>query len=170
MINRVACRYCLRKVALMVIACVFIHSQAHATEVSETSLKAVYLFRVGSYASWPQEVDVKNKGLCILGENPFGGTLEYLATKKKTSTSYTVYYPRNYAKLDRCHVVYISQSEETTISSIITTLRGKPILSVSDIQGFAAAGGMIGIKKVESNLRLQINLASVCSATIRMTG
>ena len=66
-------------------------------------------------------------------------------------------------------MVYISPSEKTQLKSILTALRGRPVLTVSDLSHFAQAGGMIGLVTVEEMIKMEINLEAVKSSNLTVS-
>jgi hypothetical protein len=52
---------------------------------------------------------------------------------------------------------------------VLDQLRGRPILTVSDADGFAEAGGMIGLFIEDSRVRFAINLGAAESAHLTIS-
>ena len=46
-------------------------------------------------------------------------------------------------EIKTCHILYVSQSEGTRLDNILAVLKGKPVLTVSDIENAAIRGIMI---------------------------
>ena len=57
----------------------------------------------------------------------------------------------------RCHMVYLGMGEITRIKSILAELKNQPVLTVSDSEGFAAVGGMLGLVKKDERLKFEVN-------------
>jgi hypothetical protein len=127
--------------------------------VSEYELKAVFLYNLGHFVSWPpQSINNGYFLICVLGKDPFQGMLE-LATSGKQLHNQPVklrYLKRVEEGLD-CQIVFISQSEEQSLSSILLTLEKYPILTVSDMNYFLNEGGMVRFLIHDDRVRLQIN-------------
>ena len=70
--------------------------------------------------------------------------------------------------MEHCHIVFISQSESGRIGDVLATLRGHPILTVSDIDNFAESGGMIGFVVNDNKVKVVVNTKSVVSAAMRV--
>jgi hypothetical protein len=65
--------------------------------------------------------------------------------------------------------VYISPSERQRVSAILRELRQQNILTVSDIDGFCEAGGMIGLVPIQNRLGFEINLGAVRQAQLTVS-
>jgi len=127
--------------------------------VHEYELKAVFLYNLGHFVTWP--AGSMNHGyflICVLVKDPFLGSLE-LATFGKQLQGQPVklrYLKRVEESLD-CQVVFISQSEEPSLSNILPTLEKYPILTVSDMTHFLNEGGMVRFVIQDDRVRLQVN-------------
>ena len=135
------------------------NAYADFTPVHEYELKAVFLYNLGHFISYPPEsINSGYFSICLLGKDPFQGSLE-LATSGKQLHGQPVklrYLKRLEESLD-CQIVFISQSEEPILSNILPILEKYPILTVSDIPYFLSEGGMIRFAIQDSKVRLQIH-------------
>jgi hypothetical protein len=68
-----------------------------------------------------------------------------------------------------CHILYVSRSEEPRLGQILRELEGRNVLTVSDIEGFAEKGGVIGFFTSGSKVRLRINIASAKHAALTIS-
>lgn len=136
-----------------------------AREVSEIDLKTVFLLRFGSFAEWPQEHPVGAAEpfvIGILGSDPFGGRLDR-AVQGETIDGHPIHVQRfrHLSEVRDCSILFISSSEANQLPAILAALRGRPVLTVSDIEGFAQAGGMVQFYTQQNRVRLRVNLDAV---------
>ena len=68
-----------------------------------------------------------------------------------------------------CHVLFVSKSEEQNLAGIMDWLKGKSILTVSDLEGFAQRGGMIRFITERNKIRFRINLESVKASKLSLS-
>ena len=112
---------------------------------SEYKLKAALLYKLTKFVEWP--ADQQNKkvfGLCVLGDNPFDQLLETLESRKVAKKAISVhYFELSEAVKDDCDLVFISYSKQAFLKSILENLKGKPVLTVGDSNGFSDQGGVI---------------------------
>jgi hypothetical protein len=66
-------------------------------------------------------------------------------------------------------VLFICRSEEKNIRRILDQLRGKPILTISEIPGFIEQGGIIEFKKRTDTVRFGINPAAARDAGLKIS-
>jgi hypothetical protein len=142
------------------------NTRADFTPVHEYELKAVFLYNLGHFITYPP--NTINSGyfsICVLGKDPFQGSLE-LASSGKQLHSQTVklrYLQRVEESLD-CQIVFISQSEEPILSNILPIFERYPILTVSDIPYFLSEGGMVRFVIRDDKVRLQIHQTNLSKA------
>jgi len=142
-------------------ALAFAYANAHAADTArEYSLKAAYLYNFIKFITWPEPAasDAELR-ICIMGVDPFGAELSFLQNKTWQKRAIKLQQAKA-SELHACHVVFISRSERANLKEIIDATRAEPVLTVSDIDGFADAWGMIGFVTDASDLRLEINLSA----------
>ena len=66
-----------------------------------------------------------------------------------------------------CHLVFVADSEERRVGPILRGLAAHGVLTVSDIDGFAEAGGGIGLVVEDSRVRFDINQAALLRDGLR---
>ncbi|MGH9783315.1 MAG: YfiR family protein, partial [Terriglobia bacterium] len=71
--------------------------------------------------------------------------------------------------LRSCHILFISRSERERFAQIVSRLRGSSVLTVSELPGFADAGGMIEFIVEEGKARFSINTATTEAAGLRLS-
>ncbi len=71
-------------------------------------------------------------------------------------------------RLHRCHIVFISRNERPRMPRILELLEDKCTLTVSDTEGFAVDGGMIGFAVVEERVTLEIHRTPAQRAGLRL--
>jgi len=114
-----------------------------AQPVSEYALKSALLFKLPQFV-YRQEMDRSVPlSICVLGSNPFGNALERLAQMPIDGR------PVRTVRLDgprdasACDFVFISRSESSGLDGILRRVSTYPVVTVSDIEGFARSGGMV---------------------------
>jgi len=162
-----------------------LYSQVHPGAVSSQTLntaeyhqKAVYLYNFLHFVKWPkkpeQAGDTEPLIIGIVGISPFGDTLAAIKASlpdaKQKEISIISYGPyRQGMDLSRCHLLFISASEQRNFAAIITGLRGKSVLTVADHDTFLAAGGMINLVNYQGKVRWEINRTPVQQAGLRLS-
>ena len=68
-------------------------------------------------------------------------------------------------RLRRSHLVYVHETREP-VEAILGELSGQPVLTVSDRDGFAAAGGMLGLRRRGGRMDFEANPAAIRNARL----
>lgn len=147
--------------------------QGQPLRLSEYEIKAAFLYNFAKFTEWPSETFSEATDsliIGVLGRDPFGNILENIIGGKTIGgRPITIHrFPRP-GVLDRCHILYISESETHRLSDIFQRLQKASVLTVSDIPDFAQKGGMIYLYPKENKIRFAINLSQVEKARLKLS-
>lgn len=143
--------------------------------VDPYQLKAVFLFNFTQFTEWPEEAFPSDSTpiiMGILGEDPFGGALDRIVENEVVNNRrLEVKKFQRVDEIDRCHLLFICDSESANIDKILKKLSGKHILTVGDSENFAEKGGVIQfyIDPNTGKIRLIINVKAVEDQGIRVS-
>jgi hypothetical protein len=146
---------------------------AQAGRASEYEVKAVFLFNFAQFVDWPAAAFPASDTplvICVLGNDPFGGALDQTVRDERLGGR--PFQIRRYHSVDEiktCHILFISRSEGDRPQAILAILKNRPILTVSDADGFAERGGMIRFVTDRNRIRLQLNLAATEAAHLTIS-
>jgi hypothetical protein len=148
-------------------------AQAQSPASLEYQVKAAYLLNFTKFVEWPATAFSAPDTpitICVLGEDPFGPALDRIVEGESVNGR-AVRARRSVpeANPQGCHVVFISRSERTAIAQIVSDLRGSRVLTVSEVPGFAGAGGMIDFIIEEGKVRFYINAAAAQAAGLTLS-
>ena len=137
---------------------------AAQTASKEYQVKAAFLFNFIQFVQWPPMIFTNTDEpfrIGVLGENPFDTALEE-TVQGETIGNHKIIVERAQAvgELANCQVIFISKSEKKHVTEILSALGTKPVLSVSEIEGFAGRGGSINFYLEGSKVRFEINPAA----------
>ena len=130
-----------------------------AAPPSEYNLKAAFLYNFTRYVEWPEKHLAAGSPIriCILGRDPFGSAMATFEGRKSQGHDVRFRIIETVEQMADCHLVYVAESEERRVSAIIRAAAGRSILTVSDIDGFADAGGAIELVNEDDRVRFDIN-------------
>lgn len=141
-----------------------------AAAAGEYEVKAVFLFNFAQFVEWPPQAfaDASTPLIIgILGDDPFGAVLDDVVRGETVNgRPLAVHRFRRHDEIASCHILYISQSEAGRLGQLVERLRGREILTVSDIDGAARHGVMIRFLTENRRIRLRINLDAVRAARL----
>ncbi len=138
----------------------------------EFEIKAVFLFNFAKFIEWPSSsFDSSDSpiNLCILGDNPFGTTLDMVVSEEKAQGRVAeVIHLNSVKQSSQCHIVFISRSETGNESMLLAALKNHPILTVSDIKDFSVHGGMIEFHVKDNRIRFIIDPDKIKSENLQV--
>lgn len=141
-----------------------------AQTTPEYQAKVVLMDKLTRFVDWPPGA---GKGgafvLAVLGRTPFGDDLDnYFAVRTLKNRPVTVRYLHQIAELGPCDLLFICASEKPRLAAILERLRGRPVLTVADAEGFAGAGVMVGLVRSGARIGFEVNLAPTRESGLRM--
>ncbi len=140
---------------------------------SEYQVKAVFLFNFVQFVDWPAPAAADSERpllIGILGSDPFGPFLdETVRGERLGARPIQLRRYRELADIGECNVLFISQSESERVPEILSALKNRHVLTVSDGDAFANQGGMIQFVTDKSRIRLRINLEAAQAANVTIS-
>jgi hypothetical protein len=138
----------------------------------EYELKAGVLYHIIGYVEWPSASLPDNPPaiqIGLLGQIPFAEALEVLAGKMIQGRKLVVKRLARAEESASCQVVFIGASEKPRISEIVSGLRDRPILTVSEVDGFAEQGGMVNLVAGQNRIVMEINRQATGQAGLSLS-
>lgn len=135
-----------------------------ADKFSQYDVEAAYLFNFAKFVTWPPASPGQGGAfnICVLGDNPFGPSLDRIITGEKIDGKVVVDKKiSSPEEAPACSILYISSSEASRLGRILNLVKDAPILTVSDIPDFAEHGGIIQFVLRENRVRFEVNLVPV---------
>lgn len=110
----------------------------------------------------------------VIGDSPFEAALTELqisVNRSATNPVRVIYYGsyREELNLSTCHLLYVCESEKRHLKQIIAGVKGAPVLTVSDMDGFLSSGGMIALVREKGKIRWMINRGMTDRAGLRLS-
>ncbi len=141
---------------------------------AETEIKAALLYKFAKFVVWPNEVAGPTSQplvLCVFGTDPLGlmPILETIAGQRvRNRPVFAQQILTVQQATDHCQTLFIDQTERRRLPALLAQLGEQPILTVSDISGFAQAGGMIELT-TRQRLSFTINLTAARQAGLHLS-
>ncbi len=171
-----ACGTSLRR-RLLRVACILVASWCSgamsAPPAAEYQVKAAYLFNFGQFVEWPvQAYDSPNAPfvICVVGDDPFGKTLDdVVAGESLGGHAFVIRRFRNPKDISACHILFIGRSEAARLDETLQVLKGRSVLTVTDIAGAETRGAMIVLVNDRNRIRMRINVAAAKSSNLAIS-
>src|SRR5512133_180711 len=141
-------------------------------QLNEHEVKTAYLYNFAKYVEWPQTaLPRENTALtmCIAGKGPLNEVIETLAGKTVRNRKLVIRQLSKSEDLNECQILFINTVMKPSLTHLLTASAPRSILTISDIKGFAAAGGMIELVPVRDKIRFEINNRAAQNSGLRIS-
>jgi hypothetical protein len=161
-----------RSAALAIISLAGATVAAPAQTASPAELKAAFLYNFAKFTEWPADALPSGASLvlCIADDPKVAKALE-----EATSGHDVDGHPLVVRKVDldgpvrSCHLLYADGLDAKRGSRLIETLKGAPVLAVTDFATFAVMGGTTNFFVEEGHMRFAVNLDAVQRTNLRLS-
>ena len=147
------------RVALLALATSHVFAQSPIPD--EYQVKAAFLFNFAKFVEWPAAAFKGPEdplAICVLGQDPFGSTLEDVVRNKTVANrAFVVRSVLNAQQATTCQIVFVSASERKRFRLLLDELKGRSILTVGEADDFTASGGIINFKLKDARVRIEID-------------
>jgi hypothetical protein len=160
---------------LLLLICLGGMTRARSQEgqASSYEIKAVFLFNFTRFVEWPPktfESDDQPFVIGILGENPFGKTLDEVVVNEKVDNHpIRIRYFDKAADVVNCHLLFVSSRGGNSFARIAGTLQNRHILTVSDRKNFCQQGGVIHLYIQDQKIKIEINTENARASDLRIS-
>lgn len=139
----------------------------------EYQIKAAFLYHFAEFVTWPANSFAKTNTpyvIGIIGKDPFGDNLEStLGQNLLNGHPFIVRRVNKPAEARGCQILFISRSEARHVDEILAALKDQPVLTVSEIEDFAAKGGMVQFINIGGKVRFIISNPTARAAGLRIS-
>jgi len=144
-----------------------------AQTMSEYQLKAAFLVNFGKFIDWPEaEFSSSNVPFVIgvIGADPFGDDLDE-AIKGKSIRAHPIVARRISSGGDTSglELAFIGSSEKTRLAETLRRLNASSAVSVSDIDRFCEAGGIIAFVVDNNRIRFEVNVDAAQKRNLKIS-
>ena len=138
----------------------------------ESQVKAAFIPKFAAYVNWPSNaLSQANEPiqLCLIGRDPFGAALDQAVSGQHVdSHAFLVRRLDSTANAAACHIAFLSGSSKQTIAAMQDSLRGKPILTVTD-SSLGDQRGMVHFVLKDGRVRFYIDDAMAARSDLTIS-
>ena len=154
-------------VAVALIACAALPAPGRAADgVSPAALKAAFLFNFAKFTDWGAVQPGAAIVLCVANDDQVVASLTDSARGQSVSGR-AVEVRQVKADLAGCHLLFVPGSDARQMLGRV--VKEQPLLTVSDANGFAQAGGMIELFQDAGRMRFAVNVETAQRSGIRLS-
>ncbi|MCB1986690.1 MAG: YfiR family protein [Burkholderiales bacterium] len=135
----------------------------------EYAMKAAFVYNFTLFTQWP-EYSENTLTVCTMYSDRLREELEQFASKLTQDNKKIVIQKitRN-QNAAQCQVVFLSEEDMTHAPTILALIQNSPVLTVTDIPGWAEKGVIIGMNIQNQRIVFEINLKSAQQAGLQLS-
>ncbi len=132
------------------------------SEEATARIKAIYIYNFTKYIEWPESYKEGNFVIGFLGSNSaLLSKLSEIATKKVGSQNIEIRNITNVQNADKFNIIYILSDNSAQLSEVLSKVKGKSTLIVTDKPGLAKQGAGINFVVVENKQKIELNKVNI---------
>ena len=134
-------------------------------------LKAVFVYNFLKFAEWPEEKENKHLNLCIIGKTPISEYIKSLNKKRIQDKEIKVFEIKEteIKNILQCQAIFLGEISEQNKKKILSKLKNKAILSISDQKEFVKQGGIIELLQEGNKLRFKVNFSLAQKSNLKIS-
>jgi len=133
-------------------------------KLQEQTIKAGLVYNFLKYTTWPDNSSLIKENrlrICFFGNEPLDGNLSPLEGRTAQQSTINIVHISEINKTGECSLVFIDRDNANILPDLLSFLKGKQVLTVSDIDEFAKLGGMVELTIENKRIVLYINKNAV---------
>jgi len=163
------------KIILLIIFGLLFEPELVFSQADESVVKAAFLEKFTRFIEWPEETGVsdttQNFVIGIYGDNEWQNKIEKIFKSQNVkikNKSVIFKYFEDVNNIEKTNLLLIS-STKNELEQIVEITRYKPILTVSNSEGYAEKGVLINFLIEEGKVRFEINEKAVHESKLVMS-
>jgi hypothetical protein len=161
-------------IVLTVAACI-VSAQLHgqSSNLTPSEVKVDFVLNVVKFVEWPDTAFPSSSEpitFCLVGPDALGKALSQAIHQQPIKGRIVTVRKYNAGDdLRRCHVLFVNASEQPRVAQILSDVAGASVLTVSDMPGFAEAGGVVQFAVEENRVHFFVNREAATQARLRIS-
>jgi uncharacterized protein DUF4154 len=165
-------------VRVLLLTLVLFHLQSPTYSVAQgtndslkNQIKVSFIYNFTKFITWPNANKSNNSfSICAIGGEALYSSLDHLSKVKKIKNK-TILIQKNPSldKLNACSILFIGSSESNNLKSILDKIRGLPLLTIGDTEGYKKRGVAITLCEVNRKVRFKINRRAISNAGLTVS-
>ena len=145
------------------------NTTAASVQLNESQAKAVFVFNIIRYVTWPKEVYNSENTIevGILSKTVNDSSWDILKNRTIQGKRLIIRKSSDIDDLRSCQIIYIDTTVRKDLVRFLNAIKLEPILTISDIDNFhTREGGMITLNIVNNKLNFTVNLATARKSSL----
>lgn len=139
---------------------------------THAKVKTIFIYNFSKYIEWPVAMHEGDFVVGIYGDYPaiYEELSKMARSKKVGSQNFKIVKYNTISDIKKCHILYIVSDKSKDLPKVITKLKGKNTLIVTDSEGLARRGAAINFYNFQSKQRMEINPRTIQKYKLKVSG
>jgi ribosome-associated protein YbcJ (S4-like RNA binding protein) len=159
--------------AALTLASLFFAPNTLAQQQADTvAIKAAFVYNFAKFTEWPANAFPAADSplnLCLITNEKEAAPFDAIAGRAAQGHSVVLKREAKLQDTSNCHIVFVGESAQKQLPAVVKSAQTGSVLTVSDMDGFAQAGGMIGLFVADNKVRFEINPEAATRANLRIS-
>jgi hypothetical protein len=153
-------------------------SFSHDSQNAQThKIEALYLYNFLLFVDWPKTAGSHSNTIKVVisGDPHLYEALKPMQGRMIRGEKLVIGFLTKTEDLDKCRVLFVGDGEKPRVRELLKKVHGKPVLTISHMEGFVHLGGMVGLKNRadlfengKKQKRFIINLSAVRESHLKI--
>lgn len=161
------------RLAAVILGVLAVIHPAFSGEDLERSVKAAFISKFSGYVEWPASAAPAAETplvIGVVGDESLADELKRLIRARPADARpMSVVRLKAFDAPPALHVLFIGRSEADRLGALIRSVRGRPVLVVTDTENALALGSMINFDLVDGHVRFQVGLGAARKAGLTLS-
>lgn len=139
----------------------------------EYKVKAAFVFHFAQLVDWPSDapgVPADSFNVCLLDDEPHKQEFQNILEGKLIGRRTTHIRLLNKSQsAENCRILFLSRNEGRRQAELLRAVRGLPVLTVGDADGFLTDGGMIRFHLDQDKIRFDISVGPAETSHLKIS-
>lgn len=136
---------------------------------SEPALKAGFVYNFAKFTEWPPgAIAGPQMTVCLIGADPLGAVSALLDGHSLQGRTVAVRRQVRGDDVKTCTILFITDVDDRRQAEALRAVRGLPVLTIGDADGFVDDGGQIGLVSADNRIQFEVNLEAAQHAGLRI--
>ncbi|MGH8496931.1 MAG: YfiR family protein [Gammaproteobacteria bacterium] len=146
-------------------------AQAQEAAYAPEEVKAAFLYHFGAFVEWPSGVEPRDEiTIAVLGAPEVAAELQRIVPGREVQgRPVSVRELESIDDLASAQILFIGEGEAEGLSALLESVRGKPVLTVTEADGGLDHGSVINFALVDRRVRFEVSLPAAEEAGIQLS-
>ena len=139
-------------------------------QVSNYKAYTLFVYNFTKYVEWPDGAIKDEFVIGVYGNSPIINELQKMvAVKKAGEKNIRIVELTETTNASDVHILFIPDEKSSQLQKVVSAIKGKPVLLVTERQGLVQQGAGISFLSDNNSLKFELNNASIANQNLKVS-